>query len=519
MHRRAYCPPWPPRTAGVGLLIVLAGACTDGGDDAPGEAGLHATQSMIYLGIDGTSRPRPIDLSGAIVAAHVPRDGGGWEVYPGVGDGDGNVVVPGVPAGPRWLRIQPESTDHERGPRDEYVWSDADDIDFSLTRIGRPDPSYPSASTPLVLDADGLEPWAAGTDLLGVYSPNLEFVNYFHQDGDGVTGFPAAGATALETTFDWRGLIGPLADASSGDRTVFSQYRRLASNGLEYYAPVASFEARYTQTDGATTRVEGRFTPGPSLSYRLTWKRSAFEALRTAIHPDTQASGGHAFAVYTSSGLTDDDWHWATAPIEVIATGSRALDGTDDVDFGELVVRNPFPRESLFRFHDVFFTVPFDVDGHELRMPTHIGQYERLPDGADGAAPVAPLVSPVRSLQIAGRDAWQPQRDVGLEPELRWEAPATGAVRQYRILVAEPFGRYPTPDPDLGTDWTRAATLLVPGDVTSVTLPHELLVDGRRYVVVVRAIKQPSHVDVRETPYRRALPYAYADAVSALFQP
>jgi hypothetical protein len=506
------------------LLLLAAGAGCDG-DDPPGTnpppdgGALRGVDTTIHVAADGTKRIVPADLSEAIVAVQAPREGGGWTIFPGVGDSSGHFVVPGAPAGERWLRIERPPTDPEGAPSDEYVWTDATELDFSESVVGRTDLEYAQEPTSLVLDADGLEPWLAGSDLLGIYSANTGYVNYLHGDGAGVSGFPAADATALAaTTLDWTAAVAPLARASAGDRTLFTQVRLLHAGELAYYAPVAAFEASYTQASGTTTHVQGHFAPGAPFTYRLAWKRSAFEALRAAISPAASASTYHAFGLYSSPGLAADAWSWRTLPVEVISVGSSALEGTSDVDLGDLALRPPFARASLYSFHEVGFgvAVPFD-DAITLTLPARIGQYDtHFPDAAH---PVVPLASPVRGLQIGGRDAFQPQSGVGVEPVLAWQAPEVGAVSAYRIIVATPFARVPIVDPDLGTDFARVATLDVPGDVTHVQLPDELLVPGVRYLVVVRAIVQPASVDVRRRPHRRALPHAYADAVSALFQP
>jgi hypothetical protein len=498
-----------------GCLLAASAGCAGDDDDGAPTAGLAGQELRIYLGVDGTEHAFPVDLSHAIVAAQYPRPDGGWDIYPGYGDGDGQIEVADAPEGMHWLRMERPSADPELPPVDEYVWTDSADIDYSTTRIGRPDLDYPQASTPVVIAAGGLEPWATGTDLLGVYNPNVAFVNFIRADGEGVSGFPASGATSLDdTSIDWAAAVVPLTHQASGDRVRFLQERLFSLGNIQYYAPVGSFEAAFDQSSGATTRVEGTFAPGEAIDYRLAWKRSAFEALRTQISPATGASEYHAFAVQASPGLTAADWQWQTLPAELLSVFPDGIQGVDDLDAGTLHGSSPYPRDSVYSFHEVGFAVPVAVDDFPLQLPARIGQFDtRFP--ADGES-VEPLASPVRAPQIAGRDLFAPQSGVGASPELSWQAPDRGPASQYIITIGRALGGF---DPELGEAWSKAAVLYVPGDVTSVRLPDELLATGETYAAVIRAVYQPAQVDVRQTPYRRALPYAYADAVTAPFQP
>jgi hypothetical protein len=63
------------------------------------------------------------------------------------------------------------------------------------------------------------------------------------------------------------------------------------------------------------------------------------------------------------------------------------------------------------------------------------------------------------------------------------------------------------------------ATLVMPGSVTTITLPRDLLrTDGTIYAIEIRAISQPDQ-DVASAPFRSGMPLGYADLLTNYFIP
>jgi hypothetical protein len=124
--------------------------------------------------------------------------------------------------------------------------------------------------------------------------------------------------------------------------------------------------------------------------------------------------------------------------------------------------------------------------------------------------PIAPAVSSVQAITVAGKDALATQAGVGTEPVVAWAAPAVGTPTsvQVRIRELDPVGtRYMT---------TPIASFVTTG--SSVKVPAGLLHAGRWYVAVLTTVSSPA--DRPSTaPYRRGLPWSEVTVVTEVFTP
>jgi hypothetical protein len=505
------------------LVLLLPAAC---GDDLPtGTSDAGATGAREVRGRAGLVRHhaggedrRPLDLNRSVIQAIV-EDGGAWRVFPGAGTPDGDFVIEGVPGGPYWLRVDQPAASFEALDDNAYLWTDASDVDFTGVAWGRDDaPRARTAPTTIAVDAGGLAAWSAERDLLGVYIANLGFVNYFRGDVEGaVSGFPAAGATALAgLAIEWvTAVAGPLADAARGDEVQLLQVRFHDGPAGLVYATVerATTPTPFTLADGGTTALDLAFASPPALPFRLAWSLSAYEAHAADVGPGAGASAGRGLSIGAVPGAPAL-WSERALPLELFVVDPgfvEALAPGVDVDLGDFLLPLPVPASTLVVWHEVDFAVPIEIpDWFPAAPRARIGAYQReLPDAAH---PLAPLVSPARAPRVDGADLFAGATGVALTPTLSWRPPAVGAATAYRVVLLEPgIG-----DALWDFVWRPAATLLVPGDVTSVRVPPDVLRPGFPYVVAVRAISQPG-VDVRATPTRQALPYGYADCISAPF--
>jgi hypothetical protein len=66
--------------------------------------------------------------------------------------------------------------------------------------------------------------------------------------------------------------------------------------------------------------------------------------------------------------------------------------------------------------------------------------------------------------------------------------------------------------------WFDAATFVVAGDQTSLTIPPGVLVPGAHYVAILKAVAETGE-DVRTSPERTCVEFGFADLVTATFTP
>jgi len=481
------------------------------GPDTRTVVGLRAVE---WRSLGGGVDEVPEDLDRAVVQAQCP-DGDGWTLLPGQGEPDGSFVIEGLPDGPCWIRIDRWSGGEEP-PRNEYLWTDAATIDLVSARAMRRNVHVPAASTKLVIEASGLEPWQPGVHEIGTVAPNVGFFQYNTADFPGsVDGMPAAGDTQVAAlTYDLAQLSGFLLDAEAGDRLSVTQWAtRENERGIAYSAPVRGFEsAALTLREGETLAVEGTFAALPEATYRVHWAIPSFDALAPALHARA-VPFARGFALQAARGNGAAEWLDDTLPTEALVLEDPEVFATDRVvDLGEFPLGAPYGADALFDWYATFFatTLPWP-DGTPTDLFLAVAQYGDEFPGPD--TPVRPRVGPVRSIRIGGLPADRALRGVGLTPEVAWDPPATGEPTSYEVQVIEPGF-----EAELGGFWRTAAKLIVPADVTTVRLPEDVLREGGHYALLVRAVASTGQ-QVRVAPLRHALPHAWAEALTETFQP
>lgn len=509
-----------PSILALGALLCSAGCADPGTTETtapPAGRSVTGNRNTVFRAADGAEVVMPEDLDRAVVQAHCPAADGSFEIVPGGGDPAGAFAIDGVPDGSCWIRVDRFEASIEPVRHDEYVWTSADHLDFDTVEDGRRDYAFPTQTTKLSIDADGLAPWREGEHLIGLYSPQVGFVQFNSQDFPGVIeGIPHEGETSVAgLSYDWSMLVAPLLDGARGDRLSLIQFEvKHTPGGVAYIVPVRSFDApAFALEDGTTETITGTFAEPPALTYHFAWALSEFEAMRSDVHPRAGASFDHVFDVETSPGLTAEGWNHESFVTQLVVVDPEAFAGHVDVSIGDLTLGNPFPADSIFDFYQVTFPVELPwPDGTPTEVLVQAGRYgNQFPTAAE---PTRPLIAPVRSIRIEGRDARSQLAEVGFTPEVSWEKPAFGTPSSFQIDVIEPGPG----DLAMGGLWSAAGSLVVPGDVTSIRLPPDLLRPGGWYALRIRAITQPD--DEAETaPLRRSLPYGWADALTETFTP
>ena len=490
----------------LAVLAACAGPAACSGATAPATATAPA--------ITGVNRVTHWDAHGRSFAVPVSPDAVFLEAqWPGTPEiraadlaDDGTFAIAGpVPDGPYWLRIVDGRLDRE----DLYLWTDAAQLDLGRDMVGRDRGLAESIDTQLIVDADGLATWQDGDDG-DLLMPDLghwsSLVTFYAANG------PVAGDTSLNAlTYDW--LAQPLPAVGTGDDAFFVQVRPAHDDalGLDYTAPTEAFHSDpIALADGAAAHVTGGFVELPAFDVPVHWARSAFVDAGAAMHV---ASCDHAydFSTYWVHALPGAGAHGDLARIfgdprsGVPESGPRVVDdtfadGTADLD-GTLHVGNPYPAEWLFARYAVSFVLDCPGPGGAGTPGNAEAEIAVVTAGLD-PAPVMPLVGPVGDVQIA-------------PPAVRWSAPAIGTATSYELHLLELdraatlFG---------GASLHEDAELIVPGDVTSITLPADLLAPGTLYVFRIRAIARGNET-AATAPFRAGMPLGYADFYTEYFQP
>ncbi len=506
----------PAATSLIPTLLLLA-AC--GAEEQPRPHGsaespiepaartIAGSAEWKYVQVDGTpSGSFQDDLHSWVIEAHFPTEQG-WDVVPGYGLSDGTFTIPGAPEGDYWLRMV------MRPFGQDFVWTDATTLPIGTTSVGQADTVHAPAQAPVVIRADGLSPWE-DEDGLAFFAPDAVNVDNGIQ-WEIEEGAPASGDTSLDLTFNWNGR--PHVRVEQGSPAFVVQSRAFASDaGVGFRAPVASFTpADAVQgLDGTPIVLEGSFASPPALEFQLAYDAAAYDALRTAIHPS--GASEHPFyghALYAHPGARDDGELFYSFEFPIFELADSSVLSTSD-DLGAFSIPNPYPEEwvvqSFYATWQVQVPFPLD-DGQERFFEAVVGRRSRTL--STEAEPLRPVVGPVGEVRLDGVALDTDREGIAPLAELSFDPPAIGSPTSYVVQVAEALVDPPEP---YWPGWYLVANLRLPGDVTSVRMPHNLLRPGGTYLLVVRAVQEEGQ-DLRLAPYRNGVESAIADRVTSMF--
>ncbi len=492
-------------------LLLFTAACGDNlpgpvEDDPSTSTGRSLTGSQVaeWKSYDGSIYGEtPNDFWDTVIEAHV-ADGDGWRVVPGTGHRDGSFIIEGLPDGHVWLRLA-------RRPFGEaFYWTDAEHVSFDEPLLGPEEARSADEGDQMKLAVDGLAPWQE-SDALAWFVPE----DIVYDQNVLSPAPPTAGTTDLAgLEIDWTGRA--LANVGPNEPSFLVQYRtQTLGDDVEVIAPVRAASPKMNQAAGTTGTLAATLTAPAVLPYRLAWARDAFEAERTAAHPTRAGEGvGHSFGLVALPGLVDgEQWLSVEYPLATL-TDPSILAGTTPLDLGTLNVPNPFPRSWIADSYIVTFPVDFPLpNGDPWTLEASIGR--RSLDLSTDTTPARPVVTAVRTPTIGGRDAHAPLTEVGLAPTVAWTAPATGTATSYQLRLIRAVMN---PPPPFRSGWYVDSELTVPGDVTSIRLPADVLKRDETYGIVVRSIAQPGQ-DARTRPWRTGGTAAFAETILGPFSP
>ncbi len=459
--------------------------------------------------VDGTPAGSvPNDLYSTVIEAHFPG-AEGFTVVPGYGLSDGTFTIPGAPAeGHYWLRIVRRPFGHD------FFWTDASEIDFDTTSLGPLEFESSASSSVVTVSAGGLSPWQEG-DRLSWYAPDALNVSD-NVANELAEGLPEVGATVIDgLSFDWLGR--PAIRVEEGDPAWLVQSRVVESDGgAAYRTPVAALTPApiHMGTNGAPVEISGTFSSPPSQDVRVAWDREAFEGLATSIHPERTGEILYADgAVSAHPGVREDGslrFGFEYGLLFLEEYGAML----ENDDLGTFAIGNPYPASWALQSFSVTWPVdvPFDF-GDDVPRQLEATIAVRSRTLSSDAAPLRPKIAPVGKVRLGGSELDGEVDGVAADAELSIEAPALGEATGYLVQVVEAVIAPPEP---YFPGWYLAAQLWLPGDVTSVRMPHGLLQPGSSYVLLVRAFADEGQ-DLRTKPTRTAIESAFADRVTGVF--
>jgi hypothetical protein len=418
--------------------------------------------------------------------------------YPAEFKSDGTFTIPGLPQGSAWIR---------QGD-DRFIYTTGRTIDLSHFQLGRPDRTEVTEETLVSMSLTGMAPWAELDDFQMTIA-NLGFVDsplFYGAD------LPELGATTVTNMqFDWRDVGAPwLVSPTKGDEVIFSQLSTQAVSGVSLLSLTRSASLpSLSIADGGSASISAALvSTAPQQSLNVTWARSKFDALRTTVHPS-------ALAFSQDGTISANPGGTGRAELGDIPDVLRLQPdlASTDLSLGALAFRNPFPASwTVYGRFNHLYRVAYTVPGAS-RTGTLIGSIAVSDTVARlGAATIEPVVGPVRNVTVNGAAALSNLDGVGTTPTLSWDAPATGTPNGFILTLyrLEPIEGQQFPRS------TRVATLYT--TQSSVVMPKDLMVSGKLYCFLIRAIAQPG-VDLSRTPYLVPVQRSHADTLTALISP
>jgi hypothetical protein len=498
------------------ILAVVTAACGGGHPsevdgpppvDTPPDMGtqtmdVHGVGTLFNVVDDGSIVTRLRDFSQVRFTSFSPTTNG-FDQRSGTGRSDGTFVVPVDQGVPAWqLEVQLESG------ANQILVGNAQTPDLTEYRLGRPDQTLPTQSTPVTLAATGLAAWQ-DTDSLQILSSNAGATIFDVQLGFATP--PTAGSTSVNQDFDWQLQFAPLVDAAKGDKT---QVYQLVTKplGAEHYIALARLgsTATFTTTDGAPATLGVALAAVPqNKTLAIHFKRSQFEAMRAEAGPGATASTTQLFAIDALPGASSHGFY-ASASDLVISSPTPAATDLDQT----FVYGNPFSTNGTAwdEFAIVYyqFDVPVLAAGAQTPRIVPAGAYAYMPLSALTNGTVAPTITPVRNVKVNGQDLMTARTGVGLTPTITWDAPTTGSATYYTVSVRQVLAA------NMTTSLRTVATFETKS--TSLQLPPSILANSSSYVLRITAQIEPGY-DATVTPFQGGLDYASASVVTAQLTP
>ncbi|MBX3154953.1 MAG: hypothetical protein KF773_03050 [Deltaproteobacteria bacterium] len=380
-------------------------------------------------------------------------------------------------------------------------------LDLSFYSFGRAGRTFPTKTTQVGVEVDGLSPWVNG-DTLQVVAPN---VGLSIMGLDAHFTYPEVGATAVANrTVNWRAAESPLIDAARGDVTTWVAQMSFSVEQGTSTLTRSGVARGFVVRDGESSTLSATLQPvAQDRRFGLRWHGDEFAALaaqagagvRAASQPQVTVQALPA-AVAGVNQFHRSAYGYLPTLVSVLGlTGDQFRDRT--IPYG-----NPFTTAGA-RWTELVTTV--------YAMPATIRGFGSMTARVMQATPLAgrtevdlaPVLSPVRDVQIDGRAATEPLAGVGTTPTLTWLAPAVGTPTGYEVTVYEAVTVGDSRRINkVATFYTRGTKLDVPATV----------LDRSPVVFNITAVMSPGR-DRAKTPFQGSLPFASTDYLTSVVVP
>jgi hypothetical protein len=454
-------------------------------------------------------------IFGLTPKALIPQADGSVVTLNATVQADGSFSIPNVPGGYYWFQFS-----------NNAFWTSSSTIDFGADISGRRLATTPtSQTTTFQFTVDGLNPVQRG-DQFAFFT---DLANPFNI-GFSITS--PSGSTAMNATFFNTSNL----DYSTAKTGFLLQYEPTSAGsfsgialGTELAVPSLSL------TNGITNTLSGTLAAPPVSSFNLSVKGSEWSTAFQNVAPGTAVPVDAFMNVFAQPYIPADllastarfDLNLPLFLPNVVSTGSGFLLGwsgasscvdtvqfsplnatshpavVSDQDFGLLQFSDPFPSEwkRVFSFcQTASFEMP--IPGSSSTAPVLFGTGQNT---STPAAPVGPLIFPVKNPMINGTSLFTANAVNAAGVTLSWSEPDGAAPYGYKVAL---FLLRPRGD---GTSNYFPAGTFITGK-TSMTLPP--LQSGQTYVMALSA-RVDGKADVENSPNRSGLPTAYATVVSA----
>jgi hypothetical protein len=393
---------------------------------------------------------------------------------------------------------------------------------FTTVTAARPDVAYPTQPTMVTLNLSNMEPWTT----LGQWSEILMSSSQADVSTAplGNVAKPAAGATSFSAVFDWstapsmaNRVANGLPDPAKGD-VLFVCQRPNNSIGsgastatLVIPTRCARLDAYPGVVDGASSTIDAPLVAVPNVYLTADMRPSAFDALLSSMAPGgmPDPSIGVGFSIFSSP-------HTVLGPDEpdvVARNGYLGMSpGAPDTNYGDVPVAD-FLDPLWQKVRQVYYTglAPVAAPG---ATPTNLVPAMFFWDAVSSAlaGPVVPLLGPVASPLVDGRDATADiATPVGLQPIISWSAPALGSANLFVVTINELVN-------DAGATVVVPVVSAIVRGALSFKLPPGVLKGGRTYVANISALDEPWNV-LDGNPLGWGAPTHQCDRYTGTFTP
>jgi hypothetical protein len=453
--------------------------------------------------------PVQVPISGAAgLFALVPQSDGSFLALQGSFVSPGVVNILNVPAGHFWLAQGPLPS--------SSIWTSSSTIDLGQDQLGAPIPGSAGQSTTFNFNLAGLT---------SVPSPGwLEALTDTHE-GLGAFTVPADSTTLTANVSFPEG-----PDWSEIDTVFLMQYEPASLGSFSNLVLGPELTLSNLALTTGTNNIVGTLQASPQTSINVNVPGTQWIAPLGSVGPAAATPRGSYLSVtaepYISGrsatpGLFGPDFGLvipaqpALPPLgsdwclngSILPFGILPVNGppvVSDTNFGALQYGDPFPSAwtRAVSFCQQAY-VPITIPGISSQLLFGLLSGEAVPPSSS-LAPLAPLAGPVQNATVNGSSFFTAATLNTAAVTLSWSAPTGTAPYGYLIfpIVVEPNGG----GVGLGSGGGfRTAT-------TSVALPP--LTPGNTYLFLITTLVDGA-ANVETSPYRSALPTAFAQVVSA----